>query len=74
MESGIIEDSQLSASSSFDVMSVGPQNARYKTIKVYKLFNKGQRSLANKCNQDCKNLHLHIFHNKSHEQEKRKKK
>lgn len=28
MESGEIRDTQLSASSSFDMMSVGPQNAR----------------------------------------------
>lgn len=29
MESGEITDEQISASSSFDVQSVGPQNARF---------------------------------------------
>ncbi|VDO38513.1 unnamed protein product [Brugia timori] len=34
MENGDIEDSQLSASTSFDMISVGPQNARRQTIDV----------------------------------------
>ncbi|VDM95853.1 unnamed protein product [Onchocerca ochengi] len=34
MESGEIQDSQLSASSSFDMISVGPQNARCELIMI----------------------------------------
>lgn len=39
MESGEIDDAQLSASSSFDMISVGPQNARWELVMIDDNYN-----------------------------------